>query len=68
MYYEISVSKSGKRLFATDDKITTPLKLNEVFPLISKAFPVAQGFNVTVTKWERIGGILTATLIAGDDI
>jgi hypothetical protein len=69
MYYEINVSRNGKHLFATAERsVTSNAELQAVYPVISKAFPVAEGFSVSVTKWERIGRFMRSTVITSDDL
>lgn len=69
MHYEINVSKGEKHLFATAERSIKDIdQLQAVYPLISKAFPVSQGFCVTVTQWFRVGRELRSRIIASDDI
>lgn len=60
MYYEINVSKNGQHFFATAPRsITTMAHLQEVYPEIAKAFPARKGYNITITRKENTGFIIT---------
>lgn len=55
-HYEINVSFKGKHLFATDARSAVDdHKAQALFNIIKERFPVAEGFEVTVTHW-RCGG------------
>jgi hypothetical protein len=56
MYYEINVSKHGIHFFATAPRsITCEWVLEERLPVIVEKFPEAEGYKVTVTRWEQSG-------------
>ena len=56
MYYEINVSLNGRHLFATAERsVTDHYKLQEVYKLFAEKFPTEEGYQVTVTKWEKVG-------------
>lgn len=56
MYYEINVSLNGKHLFATAERsITNFHKAKEMYALFTEKFPEAEGYSISVTKWEKVG-------------
>lgn len=56
MYYEINVSLNGKHFFATDERsIRTKAKLYDVLEVFMQKFPESEGYNVSVTYWEKLG-------------
>lgn len=56
MGYEINVALNGKHFFATHERsITNIWKLQEVLPIFMEKFPESEGFEITVTEWNKIG-------------
>ena len=56
MYYEINVSLNGSHFFATAERsITGEWELNKVLPVIKEKFPESEGYEISVTFWEKIG-------------
>lgn len=56
MYYEINVSKNGQHLFATAERsITAIWKAEEVYNLFKKKFPESEGYEISVTRWDKVG-------------
>lgn len=56
MYYEINVSINGQHLFATSKRsITSTPKLEEVYKILKEKFPVEEGYNLNVTRYETVG-------------
>lgn len=56
MGYEINVSLNGKHFFATHERsITNIWKLQEVLPIFMEKFPEAEGYEITVTEWQKTG-------------
>lgn len=56
MYYEINVSLNGKHLFATAERSITDIhKVNTVYKLFAEKFPEAEGYEIRVTKWDKVG-------------
>ena len=56
MYYEINVSLNGQHLFATDKRsITDTQTLEKVYNIFKEKFPVEEGYNLNVTKYETVG-------------
>jgi hypothetical protein len=56
MYYEINISFHGKHFFATAERsITDENKLREVYMILHEHFPESDGYNIEITKWEKIG-------------
>ena len=56
MYYEINVSLNGKHLFATAERSITDIhKANTVYKLFAEKFPEAEGYEIRVTKWDKVG-------------
>lgn len=62
MYYEINVSKlnpdTGRYIhyFATSERsITDFYKCQQIIAEFKIKFPESEGFNITCTKWEKVG-------------
>ena len=56
MWYEINVSKDGKHYFATHERsITTINKAVEIRDRLKKAMPEKEGFEYTITQWQKTG-------------
>lgn len=56
MYYEINVSFNGQHLFATNKRsITSTQKLESVYKILKEKFPVEEGYNLNVTRYETVG-------------
>ena len=56
MYYEINVALNGKHLFATAERsITTDWELDKVYSLFKEKFPESEGYELSVTMWEKTG-------------
>lgn len=56
MYYEITVSKNGKHLFATSERsITNTDKVTEIFNLFKEKFPENEGYKLEATFWKKTG-------------
>jgi hypothetical protein len=56
MNYQINVAKDGKHFFATaEHSILNESKLHEVYDELVKAFPKKNGYDIIVTRWEKIG-------------
>lgn len=56
MYYEINVSLNGQHLFATAERsVTGCIKLQRIYKLFVEKFPKEEGYEITVTKWEKVG-------------
>jgi hypothetical protein len=59
MYYEINVALNGKHFFATAERsITNPWDLKEKLKVFIQKFPESEGYELSVTKWEKIGETL----------
>lgn len=59
MYYEINVSLNGRHLFATAERsATNKWEAEKIYNLFVEKFPKAEGYDITVTKWEKIGEII----------
>lgn len=59
MYYEINVSLNGKHLFATAERsIVNAWRLQKVYNLFKEKFPEEEGYNITVTEWNKVGKII----------
>lgn len=55
-YYEINVTYVGRHYFATAPRSLTDLgRAQEVYEDLIERFPRAEGFRVTVVKWESCG-------------
>ncbi len=56
MSYEINVSKRGKHVFATHERsLSTLSQAAEVVKRLEIAFPEAEGYLITVSRWEKVG-------------
>jgi hypothetical protein len=56
MYYEINVSLNGTHFFATDKRSAQSThQAKALVATFRKAFPKAEGYRITVTKWETLG-------------
>ena len=56
MHYEINVSENGQHLFATHERSLTTLgRVKKLYKRLKAAFPEAEGFAITVTRYETIG-------------
>lgn len=56
MYYEINISKNGKHFFATSSwSITSTTALQTVYAVLAEKFPAAEGYELIVTQWSKIG-------------
>ena len=59
MYYEINVSLNGKHLFATAERSITDIhKANMVYNLFKEKFPKEDGYEIRVTKWDKVGSFV----------
>ena len=59
MYYEINVSLNGRHLFATAERsATNEREAKRLYNLFKEKFPEAEGYDITITKWEKIGEII----------
>lgn len=55
-WYEINISKDGKHYFATHERsITTINKAVEIRDRLKKAMPEKEGFEYTITQWQKTG-------------
>jgi len=56
MYFEINVSKNGRHYFATAQRsLRDPGEAQTAYEDLRARFPEAEGFEVTVTKYETVG-------------
>ena len=56
MYYEINVALNGRHFFATHERsLITLNKLKEVYDVLSEKFPKSEGYEITVTRYEKRG-------------
>lgn len=56
MYYEINVTLNGKHFFATAERsITNRWDLNNKLKIFINKFPKEEGYEISVTKWEKVG-------------
>ena len=56
MYYEINVTLNGKHFFATAERsITNRWDLNNKLKIFIDKFPKEEGYEISVTKWEKVG-------------
>ena len=56
MYYEINVSKYGHHVFATAERdISNIWELEKVYNLFREKFPKSEGYEISVTHWEKVG-------------
>ena len=59
MYYEINVSLNGRHLFATAERsIKNHLKAEKVYKLFKEKFPENEGYEISITYWEKVGKII----------
>ena len=62
MYYEITVSKNGYHFFATAERsIITNQMLEIVYNTLKEKFPREEGYELSVTKWEKTGEFIEMT-------
>lgn len=55
-YTQITVSKDGKYLFATEQgQLTYSWEAKPVYELFKEKFPESEGYKVSVTKWKVRG-------------
>lgn len=67
MYYEINVALNGNHFFATSERsITRESKMLDVLTTILEKFPKSEGYDVTVTKWEKIGQPIKIVNVGGE--
>jgi len=60
MYYEINIAKNGKHYFATaPQSLSDFLAANELYKDLIIKFPPSEGYNLTLTRWEKTGKVLT---------
>ena len=56
MYYEINIALNGKHFFATDERsIRTEWELKRVLEVFTQKFPKKEGYEITVSYWEKRG-------------
>ena len=56
MYYEINVTLNGKHFFATAERsITNRWDLNNKLKIFIDKFPMEEGYEISVSKWEKVG-------------
>lgn len=56
MYYEINVAYNKQHYFATAPRsLTNEEKANVVFKHLKQLFPEADGFTVTMYRYETVG-------------
>lgn len=56
MYYEINIALNGKHFFATDERsIRTEWELKRVLEVLVQKFPKEEGYDITVSHWEKYG-------------
>lgn len=66
MYYEINVSKEGQHLFATAKRsIISAIQARVVYYEINVRFPAAEGFKITLTKYELCGSQIDPSTLRG---
>lgn len=59
MYYEINVALNGQHFFATNSRsIQTLHKLKDVIAAFEAKFTSAEGYSISVTRWDNVGSIL----------
>lgn len=62
MHYEINVSYKGEHYFATAERsITTKKHCVELLLKFREAFPKAKGYEISVTRWEKVGYLINLT-------
>ena len=57
MAYEINVSRNGKHFFATHERSLGLSKSHtrEVYDKLVEAFPKNEGYEITISYWEKRG-------------
>jgi hypothetical protein len=56
MWYEINVALNGRHFFATSERsITHEFDLEMILPVMKQKFPKEEGYEITVTRWEKVG-------------
>ncbi len=56
MYYEINVAQYGHHLFATAERSVSNIwELEKIYNLFKEKFPKSEGYEISVTKWEKCG-------------
>lgn len=54
MGYEINVAWNGRHFFATHERsIRNQWELQDILAVFMEKFPEAEGYEITVTKWEK---------------
>jgi len=65
-HYEINVSHGGHHLFATHERsIHTLASLRKIADIFSRKFPVAEGYRMSITRWESHGKHVDVTDAVG---
>ena len=69
MYYEINVSKDGRHYFATSERSIRDIeKAEKMFEHFSQLFPVADGYRISVTEYQKVGQRVFETVTTLGDI
>lgn len=56
MHYEICVSQNGQHFFATHERsLTTAFEASKVYKVLKDKFPKEDGYEISVTRWEKRG-------------
>lgn len=56
MGYEINVTLNGKHFFATHERSAMmEHELKRILTVFMKKFPKEEGYEISVTRWEKIG-------------
>lgn len=56
MNYEINVALNGRHFFATHERsITTEWELKKVLEVFVQKFPKEEGYQISVSHWEKRG-------------
>ena len=64
MYYEINVSLNGQHFFATDKRsITNKIALEVIYKILKQKFPLEEGYDITVSKYETVGNFIDMSYI-----
>ena len=59
MYYEVIVALNGRHFFATAERsITDRATLEKVLDVFRECFTAENGYEISVTKWEKVGQII----------
>lgn len=67
MGYEINVALNGIHFFATHERsLDSEEKLKRVLIIFKEKFPEAEGYNITVTYWKKIGEFITIDSILNE--